>query len=291
VEERVISGYPIPMKITQLSLTLSLLALPSLALAQTVRTGSGAAAANVQAIVDQYRADLGGALNPNTAGSFGSGRREINWDGVPATLSAPNSLPANFFNSNSPRGAVFSGAASFQVSGNTNDAGAGQPAIRFNNLNATYSTTFTTFSAQRLFTSVGTNVYDVSFFVPGSNTPALVKGFGSIFTDVDTLGGTTIQYFDQNNASLGTFSVPVQDLGLSFLGVSFNNPTIARVRITAGTVALGVNDNPGAGQDVVVADDFFYGEPVATSAPEPGTLAFILLGGTLTLIRRRRIAS
>src|SRR5437868_8958461 len=33
-------------------------------------------------------------------------RSEINWDGVPDALAAPNNLPANFFNVNSPRGVV-----------------------------------------------------------------------------------------------------------------------------------------------------------------------------------------
>ena len=35
-------------------------------------------------------------------------RREINWDGVPDNRSDPTSLPFDFFNVNSPRGAVFS---------------------------------------------------------------------------------------------------------------------------------------------------------------------------------------
>ena len=81
-----------------------------------VFTATGAAPADIQATVDSFRTALG-ALNPNVAGSFGTGRREINWDGVPDGFSAPNSLPANFFNSNSPRGAVFSTSGSgFQVS-------------------------------------------------------------------------------------------------------------------------------------------------------------------------------
>ena len=158
--------------------------------------------------------------------------------------------------------------------------------MRFDNLNATYSSTFQTFSAQNLFTAIGSNTYDVNFFVPGTATPAQVMGFGAIFTDVDTLGGTTIEYFNQSNTSLGVFNVSAQDLGLSFLGVSFNTAEITRVRITQGTVALGVNDNPGAGQDVVVADDFIYSQPSA--APEPGTLAFLVLGGTLVIVRRKQ---
>src|SRR5215510_7611131 len=69
-------------------------------------SASGANPAAILATVDSYRAALG-TLNPNVAGSFGTGRREINWDGVPDGFSAPNNLPANFFNANSPRGAVF----------------------------------------------------------------------------------------------------------------------------------------------------------------------------------------
>ena len=62
-----------------------------------VQQAAGTSAAAIQSAVDAYRADLG-ALNPNVAGSFGSGRREINWDGVPDAFSAPNLLPADFFN-------------------------------------------------------------------------------------------------------------------------------------------------------------------------------------------------
>ena len=78
-----------------------------------------AAGVNVAAVtptVDAFRTALG-TLNPNVAGSFGSGRREINWDGVPDSFAAPNSLPANFFNVNSPRGVVLSTPGTgFQVS-------------------------------------------------------------------------------------------------------------------------------------------------------------------------------
>ena len=42
-----------------------------------VQQAAGTSAAAIQSAIDVYRADLG-ALNPNVAGSFGSGRREIN---------------------------------------------------------------------------------------------------------------------------------------------------------------------------------------------------------------------
>src|SRR6266849_9985559 len=79
-------------------------------------SASGSSPAGIQTTVDAYRTDLG-TLNPNVAGSFGSGRREINWDGVPDQFAAPNNLPPNFFNVNTPRGVVFTTpGAGFQVS-------------------------------------------------------------------------------------------------------------------------------------------------------------------------------
>jgi len=238
-----------------------------------VEQASGANAAAIQASVDAFRADLGGALNPNVAGSFPGGRREINWDGVPDALSAPNNLPPNFFNVNSPRGTVFSTpGTAVQVSGN-----AGVAPVRFDNINPTYSSVFQTFSAQRLFTALGSNIVDVNFFVPGSTNPATVSGFGSVFTDVDVANTTSIQYFNANNISLGTFFAPTANNGLSFLGVSGFDEGIARVRITSGNTALGPNDANGNPTDVVVMDDFLYGEPKAI-VPEPSSILLLATG-------------
>src|SRR5947207_277060 len=178
----------------------------SAAAAPITVSGSGSSPADILAVVNAYRADLG-TLNPNVAGSFGSGRREINWDGVPDALSAPNLLPANFFNVNSPRGVVFTTPGTgFQVSANTVNPSA--TPVEFGNINATYPGLFQTFSPQRLFTALGSNSLDVNFFVPGSTTPALTRGFGSVFTDVDLANTTSIEFFAANNTSLGTFFVP-----------------------------------------------------------------------------------
>lgn len=258
-------------------------------------SASGANPAGIQGQVDAYRTDLG-TLNANVAGSFGSGRREINWDGVPDALAAPNNLPANFFNVNSPRGVVFNTAGSgFQVSANV--VNPSSVPVRFGNINPTYSNQFQTFSPQRLFTALGSNVLDVTFFVPGSTTPALTNGFGSVFTDVNLANTTSLTFFDAANASLGTFFVPtgpIADASLSFLGVDFGSAVVSRVRITSGNAALGPTESSDV--NLVVMDDFLYGEPVSATAsvPEPGALALLavgMLGLGLVGSRRRRASS
>lgn len=252
-------------------------------IAGPIRSVTGPDAASIQSAVDAFRTDLG-TLNANVAGSFASGRREINWDGVPAAFSAPNNLPANFFNSNSPRGVVFSTPGTgFQVSGSTGDA----TPVKFDNLNPTYSSTFATFSPQRLFTSLGSNILDINFFVPGSSSPATVFGFGAVFTDVDQANTTSIQFFNTANASLGTFFVPntVGSQSLSFFGTSGLADRIARVRITSGNTAVGPNDN-NTSSDIVVMDDFIYAEPQAV--PEPATISLVGAGLIAAMLRFRK---
>ena len=262
-----------------------------------LRSGSGTNAAAIQSAVDSFRADLG-VLNPNQIGSANGGRREINWDGVPAQFSAPNSLPADFFHVNSPRGVIFSTSGTgFQVSGATGDSGVGQPGVgqpaaaRFGNIQTSYTANFQTFSAQRLFTPLGSTLSQVAFLIPGTTTQGFSMGFGAVFTDVETAGSTTIEFFNQNGASLGKRSVPTSaNGGLSFLGISFAGiqaRVLTRVRITSGAAALGATEGSS---DLVAMDDFIYGEPTpnsnlvltASDVPDPVT-AGTNLTYTLTL--------
>lgn len=242
-------------------------------------SGSGADPASITAVRDSFRADIGGGTVAGANGSFGGLRREINWDGVPNSFASPNNLPANFFNANSPRGVVFSTPGSgFQVS-----ASASAPPVRFGNFNATYPSIFQTFSAERLFAAVGSNIVDVNFFVAGTSTAGSTSAFASIFTDVDLVDTTTIEFFSGAN-SLGLYAAPVADNGLSFLGVRFNaGERITRVRITSGNAALGPND--GAGVDVVAMDDFIFGE---TAVPEPSTLLLLAAAFLASGVTRRR---
>src|SRR6516164_8450555 len=125
---------------------------------------SGATPPDIQNKVDAFRAFLGN--NNGVGGTFATGRREINWDGVPDASSAPNLLPANFFNSNSPRGVVFfTLGTGFQVS--ADDSNPTNTPVRFGNINPVYPALFSTFSPQRLFTALDSNITENLFFVPG----------------------------------------------------------------------------------------------------------------------------
>jgi hypothetical protein len=139
--------------------------------------------------------------------------------------------------------------------------------------NPTYGTIFSTFSPERLFTPVGSNITEAVFFQPGTNgaTPATVTGFGAVFTDVDQpdgskergkrKGSTLLKYFDVDGKLLFSSFVPASpgDGSLSFFGIVFDDARIAQVQITSGNVAPGPDDD--GKQDVVVMDDFLYGEP------------------------------
>ncbi|HEY2952572.1 MAG TPA: hypothetical protein VGK40_08320 [Verrucomicrobiae bacterium] len=255
--------------------------------AAVVRFGSGAAPADIQGVVDQFRTDVGlGGTNNGVGGSFANGFRNINWDGVPESFAAPNNLPGNFFNSTSPRGALFStgDGTGFQVS-STN--GSGTP-VRFGNINAGYANTFQTFTPQRLFTVLDSTEMDVTFFVPG--VPALgatVNGFGAVFSDVDLGDSSSIEFFDAGNSLLNLVFVPASpNSGLSFVGVSFTGgERVARVHITSGNAPLGSSTLDGSGIDLVVMDDFMYGEP--SQVPETSTLSLLGLGTLVWLAGQR----
>jgi plastocyanin len=214
---------------------------------------------SIAAKLTEFRTALGGQLNaPNTAPAD-SGRREINWDGVPAALTDVDTFPAGFFNTNSKRGAVYE----------TPGTGLRIDSTEFASVNAGLAAQFTTFSAKKLFMPVGSNIVDVKFRVVGTTTLGLVKGFGAVFVDVDKPGSTTIEFFDAQDQSLGVVSAPNHSGGaqlLSFVGAVFQAPIVARVRITSGDAALTpsiLDVSAGGTADLVVMDDFVYGEPRA----------------------------
>jgi hypothetical protein len=215
------------------------------------------ATGSITAKVDEFRALLGDPSNGGTAGEQATGRREISWDGAGANpFNNRNDFPATFFNTNVKSGAVFT----------TLGTGFRNDSLKFAEVNAEYANEFGTFSPTKIFSPVGSNVMDVLFQVAGQPTPAMVTGFGAVFSDVDVAGATTIELFDVNGKSLAKVAAPVRSdaAGLSFIGAKFDQAIVARVRITLGTGAIGATANDvsaGGTADLVVADNFVYGEP------------------------------
>lgn len=246
-------------------LVVTVVALAMLACNDTVTTGTNtppfgravvAASGSIADTVTAFR-NLLGASNGATAGEQVAGRREINWDGAAANaFDNSNAFPADFFNTTVKVGAVFT----------TDGTGFRNDSTLFAEVNPTYAAQFQFFSANKIFAPVGSNLFDVLFEVAGQPTPAVSSGFGVVFSDVDVANATTIELFAQDGSSLGVVAAPVRtdSAGLSFVGATFNQPVIARVRITLGTGALAsdVNDiSAGGAKDLVVVDNLIYGEP------------------------------
>jgi hypothetical protein len=238
--------------------------------APTVFQAAGPSAASIQSTVDQFRAALGITNNANNPGPLTSGHREINWDGGSPTNAATtlNGTPLTTFLNTRGANITTHGSGFVQAppSGLADTFG-----------NSSYATIFHAFSPLRLFSPIGSNVTEVEFSVPGSNgnTPATSAGFGVVFTDVDSPDGsrlrnrtgnrfpsTLIEYYGTRGELLFSGNAPASpgDGNLSFIGVIFNDARVARVRIIAGDVAPGPNDDK---KDIVMMDDFLYGEPTA----------------------------
>jgi hypothetical protein len=246
--------------------------------APLVFQAAGPTADSIQGTVDAYRAALGDPDNRNNANNLDQsgqpvGRREINWDGGGANTNTDTPVTP-FNNFLDARGAQFTTPGTGLAQAPPSGGAQGGLATLFKN--PTYGTIFSTFSAPRLFTPVGSNITEAQFFAPGSNgkVPAVVSGFGAVFTDVDQPDGsgpsqkqgnrkasTLIEYFGADGDLLFSGFVPAApgDAGLSFFGIIFDDARIARVRITSGNVAPGPDD--GGKHDVVMMDDFLYGEP------------------------------
>ncbi|HEX2535149.1 MAG TPA: hypothetical protein VHK69_15495 [Chitinophagaceae bacterium] len=214
------------------------------------------ASGNIGPVVEAFRADLGPL---NTTPGATSGRREVNWDGVPDSL-LDQPLPGDFFN---PVGAqaVARQRGLVYASGGFRASASG-----FASVNGQAAPEFVPFSGSRLFANVSSAAWPVNFRVAGTHTVASVRAFGLVFADVDAEGSVTVEPFE-GPVSLGRYTVPARSAGspFSFFGIRFPDRRITEVLVRhEGKLIDGMKDiSQGGPEDLVAVDDFIYSEPVA----------------------------
>jgi hypothetical protein len=254
-------GVPISYLTTKIGIVAALaFAITACATTPGVPSGNGPVvmsdAGDVTAAVERYRGLLGGHDNGGTPGTQASGFRSLNWDKVPDEFAAPHNLPPGRLAR--PRRGPHHARDRPAGQRKAGQPGECRPALRQHQQQ--YPRIFKTFSPERLFAPIGSNVVEMTFFVPGTTTPAVVRGLGAVYTNARD-SHTAFEFFDAAGKSLGKFQVPAAQEGLSFLGVAFPTPVVAHVRIEHGNAALGPDD--GDGVNVAVMDDYIYGEPHA----------------------------
>lgn len=224
--------------------------------------GVGADVHSLQGIVDEFTAALGGENNGGGA-AMQEGFRQIVWDAD----RVPFDMPADFFEVDIPLGAVFvTDGDEFRVSNTPETA---HPADdRFDSIvGHDIASRFMAFSPDRLFAPLKSNTMSTVFTVPGKpGVEATTSGFGAVFTDVDAEHETKMKFMDKHGCHIAEVYVPAQAKGLSFAGITAwtqgkwqPEPVIAEVEKVLGDVAL-AHAQQGHG-DVVVMDNFIYGEP------------------------------
>jgi len=232
---------------------------PAPAINAVVRAAAGDSA-EIAAKFAEFRIIAGETLN-NAPGAV-NGRREVNWDGVPANLTNNNNFPGDFFGS--PDSAAPNGRKRGLIVTNTGTSFR-IDSTDFSGIDPSYAAQFESFSKKKLFTYLGNNVTEVTFNVPGTNTSAYTNNFGVIFSDVDQSNSTSVEYFN-GVKSLGVYKALPASQGFSFIGVGFPDEKVTRVKIISGSGLLssGVKDvTDGGTKDLVVMDDFIYSEPKA----------------------------
>ena len=230
----------------------------------TVRFTQVSGSGDISAKLAEFRTLLGEPLNttaPTDRPNQTAGRREVNWDGVPANLTNTNTFPGDFFNSTDP--AVGAGRKRGLVS-TTPGSGFRISDTDFTDLVPAYGDQFNAFSPVRTFAPIGSSLTENTFRVAGTTTRATVKGFGVVFSDVDDANSTPLEFFE-GDKSLGVIKAPVRSdaARLSFVGVVFPDNKISKVVVKSGNASISSGLNDGEQYDLVVMDDFLYDEPKA----------------------------
>jgi hypothetical protein len=218
------------------------------------------ASGDLTAALTEFRATLGEPANGGGAGPQPAGRREIRWDGVPAEQTNTDAFPVDFFRN----AGLLSSTDGLGLRVSDNDFGDVDPG---------YAGEFESFSKAKTFMSIGSTRMTIEFRVPGTDQPAVTSGFGIVFSDVDRAGAASITLFTADGKNLGTYTSPARSdaAGHTFVAVAYDRPLVARVEVISGEAPLSVGRNDlsaGGANDLVVTDDFLYGEPQPQVAAE-----------------------
>lgn len=267
--------------------------------AAVIYQATGPRPSDIQAVVDQFRRDIGkgGVNNGTTPGPISTGWREISGD----DLAGISAFPAGRLDL-SPKGTRWSTPAMGGFLVSDADLGPNDPNRNFGNINPSYATTFQTFESGRLI-GVDSNVgWAMNFAYPGSpfrlDPNVGINAFGVVFSDVDVQGNAGIRI---GEGDLATFFAPAApgDGSLSFLGVRFDDGTVFNsLSIFAGNLGLspfnldGKCLGPPLGRpgdracaplaDVVAVSLVIFPEPV----PEASVMKLMALGVTLVWFLR-----
>ena len=245
---------------------------PAADAAPVVTQATGPNTASIQAAVDQFRNDLGA----NNAGGppAQSGRRQIAWDGVPDGRAAPSFMPEDQFRN---LGALFSTpGVGFEVSGD-DDSDNGSPDAdpgpgRVHGSEPELCDAFAPFSPERLFAPIGSQRHgDARSWSRTPTPPPKPMASASCSATSISAGPTKLELLAADGESLGICEAPATAGNESVLVpracASTPASAIALARITTGAAPLGNDDvTQGGAADIVVMDDFIYGEPQATPA-------------------------
>lgn len=216
--------------------------------------------------VNKFQSLLGGENNGANIGPLKDGFRLINWDG-----GAPFDMPFDFFNTNAPLGALFFAKGNkFAISNPVDNMPKDD---KFDSINAKAAKNFIAFSEKRLFTPVKGNVVVTKFQIPGKKIPATVSGFGAVYVDVNKRHTSFLELFDARGCRIAKVYVPPKAKGLSFVGLratyvqhhKYGKWYKVKAPVYKAVMKLGntriSKHYPGYHSDIVVTDDFIYGEP------------------------------
>ena len=206
---------------------------------------------------------------------------EETWDQIGAHVTDPKPFPAEPSSTRGAPGLIFRGqerTRGFLVSSPV----ASEQLARFG-----LPLVFIPHSEEKMFAPTGGTVFDITFQSPkNASVEVNSHAFGIVFVDVDTAGAASLTFYNKYDEVLLELEAEPSPAGLSFVGATFDQADLARVRVRAGNAAILGNRRVGPGPDGVVIDNIIYGLPYAQEPPFAiAMLLAVVLFGAVNAMR------